>query len=159
MSSQRPLTKAVVQAWLIVGTLDILAAIIQTLLAGGSITRLMQYIASGVFGPSAFEGGMLYATLGLAFHYVIAFGWTLLFFMVYSRLSFAPNHRVLTGIGYGIFVWFMMNRVVLQLSNVKPGAFDPARATMAAAVLIVAIGLPLSFLARRYFSEGNNPDR
>jgi len=159
MSSQQSFTRAVVQAWLVVGTLDILAAIIQTLLAGGSITRLMQYIASGVFGPSAFEGGMLYATLGLAFHYVIAFGWTWLFFMVYPKLSFAPTHRVLTGIGYGIFVWFMMNRVVLQLSNVKTGTFDPVRAAMATTVLIVAIGLPLSFLARRYFSADKNTDR
>jgi len=142
-----------IKGWLIVGTLDIIAAIIQTLMAGGSITRLMQYIASGVFGTAAFEGGMTYAVLGLAFHYVVAFGWSFLFLMVYPKLSFAPKHRLLTGIAYGAFVWFMMNRIVLPLSNVSMRPFDPVRSLIAAAVLMVAIGIPLSFLASGYYSR------
>ncbi len=144
---------ALVKAWLIVGTLDIIAAIIQTLIMGGNITRLMQYIASGVFGPASFEGGMAYAVMGLAFHYVVAFGWTMLFFIIYPRLRFAPANRLLTGIGYGIFVWFMMNRVVLPISNVKMGPFDVQRAVIAALVLIVAIGVPLSFLASKHYAK------
>lgn len=144
---------ALLKAWLIVGTLDITAAIIQTLIAGGNITRLMQYIASGVFGPASFEGGTAFAVMGLAFHYVVAFGWTTLFFLIYPRLAFAPANRLLTGIGYGIFVWFMMNRVVLPLSNVKMGPFDLQRASIAALVLIVAIGIPLSYLASKHYSK------
>lgn len=145
--------RAALAAWLVVGTLDIAAAIIQTLLAGGTITRLMQYIASGVFGPASFEGGVAYAVMGLALHYVIALGWSMLFFLVYPRLTVAPANRLLTGIGYGIFVWFMMNRVVLPLSNVPVRPFDLQRAIIAALVLVVAIGIPLSFLASKHYSK------
>jgi hypothetical protein len=148
---------ALVRAWLIVGTLDIIAAIIQTFIGGGNITRLMQYIASGVFGPAAFEGGTAYAVMGLAFHYVVALGWSTLFFLIYPRLTFAPTNRLLTGIGYGILVWFMMNRVVLPLSNVKMGPFDVQKAIIAALVLIVAIGIPLSLMASKHFLKTKQP--
>lgn len=144
--------KIILSAWLLAGTLDITAAIIQTLLAGGSITRLMQYIASGVFGTAAFDGGMPYAVMGLGFHYLIAFGWSFLFLLIYPKLTFAPRHRLLTGIAYGVVVWFMMNRVVLPLSNVPQRPFDPVRSLIAAAVLMVAIGIPLSFLASRHYA-------
>lgn len=142
-----------IKGWLLAGTLDITAAIIQTLIGGGSIMRLMQYIASGAFGSAAFEGGMTYAVLGLLFHYVIAFGWSFLFLLIYPKLNFAPKHRLLTGIGYGAFVWFMMNRIVLPLSNISMRPFDPVRALIAAAVLVVAIGIPLSFVASGYYKE------
>lgn len=149
----RGLAKAIVLSWLLVGTLDILAAIIQTVASHGSVIRLLQYIASGVFGKSAFEAGWNSAALGLAFHYAIALGWTVLFFLVYRRLPRAPHHRVLTGIGYGLFVWVLMNRVVLPVSNVQLGPFVAWRAALAAGVLVLAIGLPLSFLAARHFGE------
>jgi uncharacterized protein involved in exopolysaccharide biosynthesis len=45
-----------------------------------------------------------------------------------------------------------MNRVVLPLSQVRMGPFDWSKAALAAAVLVVAIGCPLSFLAKRHFS-------
>ncbi len=137
-----------VRAWLVVATLDILAAIIQTLAGGGSLERLGQYIASGVFGPSAFKGGLLYAVTGYLFHYGIAFGWTALFFFLYPRLKVMSRHWLVTGIGYGSFVWFMMNRVILPLSNVPQGPVDLSRAALACAVLIVAIGLPLAWMTK-----------
>ena len=43
--------KLIVKSWLIVGSLDITAAIIQTLIYKGSILNLMQFIASGVLVP------------------------------------------------------------------------------------------------------------
>lgn len=140
-------------SWLMVGTLDILAAIIQTAVAGGSIVRLLQYIASGVFGKSAFETGWTYAAMGLTFHYAIALGWTVFFFRGYRFFPQAHHHRVLTGVGYGLFVWLLMNRVILPASNVQLGPFVWWRAALAAAVLVVAIGLPLSFMAARHFGD------
>jgi len=53
---------------LIVGTMDITSAIIITLARGGTIMRLMQFIASGVLGKQAFQGGLPIAALGLALH-------------------------------------------------------------------------------------------
>ena len=74
------LTLNVLKAGVIVGTLDILAAFIQFY----SKTQknpivVLNFIASGIFGKEAFTGGNKMAAFGLFFHYVIAFGFTLLF--------------------------------------------------------------------------------
>jgi hypothetical protein len=147
------LTNAILSAWLVVGTLDLFAAIIQTLINNGSVEKLLQFIASGVFGSEAFSGGLTTAVYGAIFHYAIAFGWTLLFFLVYPALKLAQQNRVLTGLVYGMVVWLVMNQVVLPLSNITQRQFDLTKAAIAAAVLIVAIGLPLSFLAHRYYKN------
>jgi hypothetical protein len=82
-SSRWPL----LHAWLIVATLDITAAVIQTLAGGSSLEQLGQYIASGVFGRRAFEGGTTFAVMGYVFHYGIALGWTILFYLIHPRLK------------------------------------------------------------------------
>ena len=142
---------AIVAAGLLVGTLDLLAAIIQTLLAGGTVLRLGQYIASGAFGKAAFNGGWPMATYGVSFHYLIAFVFTVLFFAIYPRIGSLARHRFAAGIAYGLFVWTVMNIIVVPHSAITPGAFDLQRATTAAGILIACIGLPLSFLAHRHF--------
>lgn len=142
-SSRWPLLRA----WLVVASLDIAAAIIQTLVGGASLERLGQYIASGVFGQRAFGGGTTFALVGYIFHYGIALGWTILFFLIHPRLKAFARSWIIIGIGYGILVWFMMNRVILPLSNAPQRPFDISRAALACAILIVAIGLPLAWMA------------
>lgn len=143
----------ILTAWLIAGTLDMSAAVIQTLINGGDPLRMMQFIASGVFGTSAFSSVMPYAALGFLFHYVIALGWTLLFFYIYPKFYFLSANVVLTAVLYGVFVWAMMNLVVLPLANTPPIKFVAAKALVAAGVLVVAIGMPLAFIASRYYRK------
>jgi hypothetical protein len=151
------LFKAILSAGLVVGTLDISAAIIQTLINKRDVIRLFQFIASGVFGTArSFSGGLIFALYGLIFHYFIALSWTVLFFMVYPKLKFLSRNKIMTGVGYGFFIWLIMNRVVLPLSNTPPFPFDFMKAILAAAILVVAIGLPLSFLASSYYSKHEN---
>ncbi|MBS1542890.1 MAG: hypothetical protein JST14_04610 [Bacteroidetes bacterium] len=133
---------------LIAGTMDITAAIIQTLIGGGNIMRLMQYIASGMFGKQAFEGGMTMAALGLLFHYIIAMGWTWLYAFIYPKNKLLQYNWMLSAVIYGLAVWFLMNRVVLQLSNVTPFPFNITRALIAAGILVVCIGGPIAYRIR-----------
>ena len=137
-------------AWLIVGTLDITAAVIQTLINGRDPIMMLKFIASGVFGLTALQGGSGYAVLGLLFHYLIAGIWTLLFFTIYPQLRFLQKNVWLTALTYGLFVWFVMNRIVLPLSNTPAIPFTLRGALISAAILIVAIGTPLSLMARRH---------
>jgi hypothetical protein len=51
---------------LIAGTLDILAAFIQSGLRGVTPMRVLQAIASGLLGADSFQGGFATAALGLA---------------------------------------------------------------------------------------------
>lgn len=48
-----------------------------------------------------------------------------------------------------------MNQVVLPQSRVTPGPFNPTQALVGAVVLMLAIGLPISLLAHRYFTKGH----
>lgn len=146
------LLKAIISAALLVGTLDIAAAIVRTLITGGNPIHMFQFIASGVFGTDSFSGGLLFAFYGLVFHYCIAFAWTVLFFWVYPKMKFLSKNKVVTGLGYGFFIWVVMNYIVLPLSNVPqfPLKFFPA--IIAMLILIGAIGLPLSFIANKFYS-------
>jgi hypothetical protein len=142
--------RTVLWAWLLVGTLDITAAIVNYWIGGGrNPVSIFVYIASGVFGPTAFEVGTPMAWWGLVFHYLIAFLWTAFFFLIYPRLGFMSRNWILTGVLYGMFIWLIMNRVVVQLSNTPKGPFRLTNSIIQCLILIAMIGLPLSYIARR----------
>jgi hypothetical protein len=147
------LWKTIAGAGLLVGSLDIIAALIQFVIKTNKNPILvLQYIASAVFGPAAYSNNVM-AIAGLLFHFLIAFGWTVLFFLVYPKFRLLSWNRVVTGILYGIFIWVMMTQVIVPMTKIKTGAFDISQATIAVLILIAAIGLPLSFIAHRFYSK------
>lgn len=154
MSHRSPLKQfffLILPVGLFVGTLDITAAVIQTLIYGRDPMRMLRFIASAVFGDRAFSEAPNYPFYGLAFHYLIALGWTLIFFWLYPRFKRLFGNRIVIGVLYGIMVWAIMNLIVLPLSAAPKIPFNPRSSLIAALVLIVAIGLPLSHLAHLYF--------
>jgi hypothetical protein len=87
-TSNKPLSKAIVLAGFTTGTLDILSALTSVWLRNSTTpVTVLKVVASGVFGIDALSGGAMIAADGLLFHYVIAFSWAALFFMLYSRVS------------------------------------------------------------------------
>src|SRR6478609_4165971 len=117
MKEIKNLISTLLGAGILVGILDGLAAVIQTLVNNGNLVKTFQFIASGIFGTSAFSGGNTMVALGVLFHFCIAFIWTLIFFFLYPRLKLNSLNWVITGILYGLVVWAGMNFVVLRLSN------------------------------------------
>ncbi len=152
----KSLLSAILISGLIVGTFDLTAASIQTLFYQGNLIRLFKYIATGVYGKEALEGGGAYALQGILFHYCIAMIWTITFFLIYPKIPLLAKNRILTGILYGLVVWLVMNRVVVPLSNTSKNPFDLSRAMIAAGILIVAIGIPLSYMANAYYRRNIN---
>lgn len=149
-ATARRTTATVLFAWLLAGTLDITTAILYYV-GPSSVraARLLQGIASGVLGARAFDGGATTALLGLAVHYLIALIWTLVFLVAFRPLTWLQRHLVLTGIAYGLIVWFVMNLVVLPMSNVRHQPFQPRAAGIAAIILVLCIGLPISLVIGR----------
>lgn len=144
--------KTVLGAGLLAGGLDIAAALIQFYIKTGKDPLIvLKYIASAVFGSDAYKSDGM-AVWGLLFHFIVAFIWTILFFLIYPKLRLLSWNRVVTGILYGIFIWIMMNRIVVPLSNAATGEFDIKQAAIAVLILICAVGLPLSFIAHRYYA-------
>jgi hypothetical protein len=141
---------------LIVGSFDLTAASIQTLIYHGNLIRLFKYIATGVYGKEALNGGTAYALQGILFHYCIAMIWTIVFFLIYPKISLLAKNRILTGILYGLVVWLVMNCVVVPLSNTSKNPFNLSRAMIAAGILIVAIAIPLSYMVYAYYRRNTN---
>lgn len=147
--------KLVLWAGFLVGTLDITAALTNFFISGGKEPiNVFIYIASGVFGKTAFETGAPMAWWGLIFHYLIAYIWTAFFFLAYPKFGFmSRSNWILIGVLYGIFVWLMMNRVVLPLANTPKSPFRPLNAIVNCLILVAMIGLPLSYIARKRLSR------
>lgn len=150
------LLKWILLTGLLAGTLDILAAFLSFyLINGGMPITILHYIAAAVFGMEAFQGGAPMALMGLFFHYIIAMGWTTLYFTVYPYLSnVLSKNKYLSGIAYGAFVWLCMNLVVVPLTGLKTAPFDAAKAGLQMAILMVCIGLPIALRAHKFFARG-----
>lgn len=145
--------KAILFAWFTAGSLDILTACTQFYLkTGKSPIRVLNYVASGVFGSAALTGGNTMAVWGLVFHYIIALCFTLFFFLIYPKLKFLAVNKWLTAIGYGLFAWTVMNLLVVPMSNVTRGPFNISNALIAAGILICMVGLPITLIIGKYYS-------
>ncbi len=152
------LPAAILLSGLIVGTFDAVAASVFSYgFSGASPDRVFRYVASGIFGKEALTGGMSVAVWGLFFHYIVATGWTALFYFLHPIISGLSSSKYLTGIAYGLFIWLMMNFAVVPLSNVPPSVFH---FTIRTAVMIMihmfVIGVPISFMANKYYSTTSN---
>ena len=145
------MVKLILAAGLLVGTLDISAAFVDYYISTGkNPLMVLPYIASGVFGKTALAGGTTMMIAGLVFHYIIAFIFTVLFFWIYLEIGFIFANRVLTGVLYGLFIWAIMNLVVVQLSNAPHApvnAMKWPKVIKSMLILIFMIGMPLSFIA------------
>jgi uncharacterized membrane protein YagU involved in acid resistance len=102
-------------------------------------------VASGLFGKAAFTSGTSMIVAGLVIHYIIAMAFTVLFFLLVKNTALLRRTRLVTGVLYGVFVWTIMNVLVLPITNAPPLPRTVSRDLQAMAILILCIGLPLSF--------------
>ena len=142
--------KAISVAGLTCGVMDISAALVVYGLMGSKPLRLLQGIAGGILGPRTYSGGISTALLGLAFHFVIAFGAAAIFFLASRVMPFLLNHAVLSGVFYGVAVYFFMNRVVVRLSAATKFPFSIKMMLIGVIIHIFCVGIPISLNIRRY---------
>lgn len=108
------------------------------------LERLLQFIASGALGSSAFEAGKRTAGLGLLFHFVIALGWAAIYYAAGLRWPILLERPVLGGVGFGIVVHLVMSRVVLPLSRTAKRPFAMKAFVTQLVIHIVFAGLPIA---------------
>src|SRR3954447_799707 len=133
---------------LIVGAMDTTSAFILAISRGSTVTRLLQFVASGLIGLNAFAGGTATAVLGLVLHFVIASGLVAVFYAASRTFAFIPRHRLMSGLNDGLIVFGVMNLIVLPLSAAKP-RHSPSGDLIQIAIHMFVIGLPTSLLTRR----------
>ena len=131
-------------------TCDIAYAILYYGWKGVSAERILQTIASGLLGKTAFDGGWPAAALGLACHYAIVIVAAALFHAVARRWAWPREEPITAGLVYGVGIYGFMNFVVLPLSAYPyPLRFPLLTTATGLLVHMVGVGLPISLIARR----------
>jgi hypothetical protein len=143
-------TKAIVSAGTVCGIMDITAALVVYGLMGAKPLRLLQGIAGGILGPSTYRGGIPTALLGLALHFVIAFGAATVFYVASRSIHFLIDQAVASGVLYGIAVYFFMQRVVIPLSRANRNPFSLKFMIIGIIIHIFCVGLPIALSVRKY---------
>lgn len=143
----------IINAGLIAGTLDITAAIIVAFIRGYSPILIFRYIANAVFGKEAAATGQGMVVTGLLFHFLIALIWVAFFYAIYPSVRRFIKSPVVAGLLYGIFVWVMMNLVIVPLSRIKQAPFTPSGIIREMAILMVCIGLPIAIITYKSFAR------
>jgi hypothetical protein len=151
----KPFYRTILLTGLMVGTADIIAAHIHQFIKTGQFpNKMLQYIAGGALGlENSLDGGFGIQLLGLTFHYIIAFSFTILFFVLFQRLHLAKYNKYFVGFLYGPLIGVIMSFVVLPLTKLPNRPFVFQNAIVGWFILSIAIGIPCSIIASKYYSD------
>jgi uncharacterized membrane protein YagU involved in acid resistance len=149
--------KTILLSGFVAGTMDMLAAILVYSVIMQKVTtiQILHGIAAGVFGKDTVGSSTTMALIGLLFHYIIAYCFAIGYFIVYPYIPLLRKQKILSGLLYGLFVWAVMNLIVVPLSNAYHGSFKWDSALRAAAILMICIGLPISLITHSYYQSKN----
>lgn len=146
--------KSVLITTLMAGTLDIVAACINAYLVSGvTPAQVLSYIASGLFGKTAYSGGPEILLAGLVFHYLIAFACTTCFYWIYPHWKVLHNSLILNAFLICVVTWLVTTQIVVRFSYIGAQPIVIGKALVAITILFVCIGLPIAWRVKVYFKS------
>lgn len=151
LHDRESLLRSIATGGLIVFVIQILDVwIASTIIQGIPFVSVWQYIASGLLGMPAFEGGLASASLGLFLHLLISLAVAAIFIMSAKRLPIVRRNVIVSSLLYGLVVWIVMNLIVTPLSA-TPAVPAPTTPWLIEAILehVFGVGLALGILVRR----------
>lgn len=152
-----PLVRAIAWSGLIAGVLDLGYVVVLVLMRGGDPVRMLQGIAAALVGPAArnpHDWG--YAVVGGAMHFAIAYTWAALFCVAASFRPYLIRQPGIAGPLYGVFVWLVMQLVVLPFTKSPPVSFPPPNWEPVFLAHLLCVGLPIAVIARRFLAPIEN---
>ena len=141
--------QAILWGGLVAGILDAIDGVVAFSTQGLNPIQVLQYIASGALGPSAFQGGLATAGLGATLHFTIAWAAAGVFVLASRWVPVLRTRAVLFGLLYGTAVYFFMNYVVLPLSAVARRPFNLGLFINGVIGHALFVGVPIALCARR----------
>ena len=139
-------SRAVLLGGAVAGTCDILAAF-AVAWPRVAPARVLQYIASGVLGAAAFDGGSATAALGLLLHFGIALGAAAVYYLVSRAWPLLARRPLPCGLAYGVVVYLVMQSIVLPLSRVGVRRGSWSSIAVMIGIHMVCVGLPIALAA------------
>lgn len=135
----------------VAGTLDIIFAMILTVLFGREIGNMLRFVASGPF-PDAKEWGSAGAVLGLVVHFALMAVMATIFVLAARRFPALLRSPLKWGVIYGLITYIAMNWIVVPLRFDAP---LPPKAMAIATQLfahVVLVGIPFALITARTLS-------
>jgi uncharacterized membrane protein YagU involved in acid resistance len=115
--------------------------------------QVLQSIASGIYGPSAINGGVSMIFAGLLFHFLIAYTVAIIYFLAYPNIIAMGKYKIAAGLIYGFAIWFVMNILILPFTNIPKSPFDGWLAAVGIIWHMTLVGLPISLITAKYYSK------
>jgi hypothetical protein len=157
-AQDRDVAAKVLLAGALVGVLDGFSAwfYVVVVLQKSTLLRVFQGIAGALLGQESFNGGVPTFLLGVAMHFTVAYGWTMVYYLIWKnwpalqRLVRTTAGAVMAGVLYGPFVHLMMKFVILPFTKAGSGPTPPLSRFLAMMLIhVVAVGVPIAVIVRR----------
>jgi len=132
------------------GLLDLISATALYKWKGVSSERLLQFIASGALGESAFRHGKKSAALGFLCHFSIAFLAAAAYYTASRRFAFLTSHAFVSGLLYGVLIHLFMSFVVIPLSRTPKREFTASAFLQQLLVHAFVVGPSISLVVAHY---------
>ncbi|NOU16493.1 MAG: hypothetical protein HOO91_02910 [Bacteroidales bacterium] len=146
--------KAILITTIIAGSLDISAAFIQSYFMYNVMpSGVLQFISSGILGSAAYSGGFGIIALGLLVHYLIALSCTACFFWLYPKWRIFNLSIWLNSVLIALITWVVTSQIIVPLSRIKHRNFDVHKAFIALTILVICIGIPIAYFAKKYYEQ------
>ena len=134
----------------IVGILDFLYPTLRTLARGGPWFLPWQGVASALLGGDAFTGGASVIALGIVCHFIVATCVVAAYVSASRWIPALTRHAVPLGMAYGLWVFFVMNWVVIPLTRIgRVPTFTTGALVGGVLMHVFLIGPPAALVARR----------
>jgi hypothetical protein len=140
--------RTIALATLVAGTLDILFAMILTVLFGREIGNMLRYVGSGPF-PAAIDMGTAGAIIGLLTHFGLIAIMAAIYVIAARQQPALLKKPIQWGVLYGLATYVAMNLVVVPLRFDAP--LPPSARAIATQLFahVVLVGIPIALIAAR----------
>ena len=143
--------KPIAIATAVSGTLDILFAMILTVLFGREIGNMLRYVGSGPF-PQATEMGASGAILGLTVHFALMATMAAVYVLAAGRIRALIEKPIQWGVLYGLATYVVMNWLVVPMRFGTPLSPSPLAMATQLFAHIILVGIPIALIAARYLT-------
>jgi hypothetical protein len=130
------------------GALDIIFAMILTVLFGREIGNMLRFVASGPF-PDAKEWGSAGAVLGLIVHFALMAIMAAVFVLAARRFPDILRSPLKCGVAYGLATYVVMNWIVVPLRFDVPLPPKPLSIATQLFAHVVLVGIPFALITAR----------